>query len=199
MKSIVRSLFFASSLLCAVIMAVPASSTAATISSIGGVQVIVDEPDAALKPAPRAKVHRAAAHAATHARALPSNTVAASTRAAALIRYAMNFVGVPYVWGGTSPSGFDCSGFTYYTYAAVGVAIPRTADLQFAVGRPIAGYPEPGDLVFFQTYEVGASHVGIYLGNGWFIQAIRPDVHLSNFNSSYFRSRYLGARRLLPA
>jgi cell wall-associated NlpC family hydrolase len=53
--------------------------------------------------------------------------------------------------------------------------------------------------VFFQTYEVGASHVGIYLGNGWFVQAIAPNVHLSNFNSPYFRSRYIGARRFLPS
>jgi len=56
----------------------------------------------------------------------------------------------------------------------------------------------PGDLVFFQTYDYGASHVGIYLGNGLFVNSIGANVHVASFASPYFRSRYLGARRFLP-
>jgi cell wall-associated NlpC family hydrolase len=113
-----------------------------------------------------------------------------------IVREAMSFLGVPYVWGGASPSGFDCSGFVQYVFRQMGRSVPRTADVQFANGYPVTS-PEPGDLVFFQTYDWGASHVGIYLGNGYFINASRPDVHISNFGSSYFRSRYLGARRFV--
>jgi cell wall-associated NlpC family hydrolase len=166
----------------------PLAAAAATVSNQGGVVVI----DGAPTPAP---VHRRLRPAQVR----PSPTPAlGSARGAALARYAMAFVGTPYVWGGSTPSGFDCSGFAQYVYAAAGIGIPRTADLQFAVGRPVAE-PAPGDLLFFQTYDYGASHVAIYLGAGWFVQAIAPDVHLSNFDSPYFRSRYLGARRLLPA
>ncbi len=125
---------------------------------------------------------------------------AAHPLADAILRNALAYVGTPYRWGGTSPrTGFDCSGYVWFVYASAGIGIPRTADAQFAAGRPIAGDPAPGDLVFFQTYDWGASHVGIYLGNGWFVQEIAPNVHFSNFNSPYFRSRYIGARRFLPA
>ena len=113
-----------------------------------------------------------------------------------MARYALEFSGTPYLWGGNTPSGFDCSGFVQYVYAAYGIGLPRTADMQFAVGRSVAE-PAPGDLLFFQTYAYGASHVAIYLGNGWFVQEIAPNVHISNFNSPYFRSRYLGARRVI--
>ena len=99
--------------------------------------------------------------------------------------------------GGASPSGFDCSGFTQFAFATVGIRIPRTADKQFYDGKVIAGDPLPGDLVFFQTYEYGPSHVAIYLGNGEFVNAIGKDVHVESFQSDYFRSRYLGARRFL--
>jgi len=115
-----------------------------------------------------------------------------------LLRTALSFIGRPYVWGGSSPSGFDCSGFTAYVYGRLGIAIPRTADVQFAAGRAVQGDPLPGDLVFFQTYDWGASHVGVYLGGGRFVNAIGADVHVTTFASEYFRSRYLGARRFLP-
>ncbi len=117
---------------------------------------------------------------------------------AAVVRNALRYVGVPYVWGGASPRGFDCSGFTWYVYQLAGINIPRTADVQFALGRPVAGDPMPGDLLFFQTYDYGASHVAIYLGNGQFVNSIGDDVHVASFDSAYFRSRYLGARRFLP-
>jgi cell wall-associated NlpC family hydrolase len=174
----------------------PCAARASGLSVVNGVQIITGN-DPATAPGPR----RVRAHATVHrAKAAQATSVPAGTSPLAytVIRNAMAFLGTPYVWGGTSPRGFDCSGFTQYVFAESGVRIPRTADIQWATGRPIAGYPEPGDLVFFQTYEVGASHVGIYLGNGWFVHEIAPNVHLSSFNAPYFRMRYIGARRLLP-
>jgi cell wall-associated NlpC family hydrolase len=162
-------------------------------STSGGVQVIdMSAPSptaapAAKKPAPKALGAPAANATAT---SLPG--------ASALVHNALAYLGVPFVMGGTSPSGFDCSGFAQFAFASIGIRIPRTADLQFYGGRPIAGDPLPGDLVFFQTYEYGPSHVGIYLGDGRFVNAIGKDVHIDSFDSSYFRGRYLGARRYLP-
>jgi cell wall-associated NlpC family hydrolase len=157
--------------------------------------MIVSVPDRPVAAAPRRGAKARAAAEALGARA--AQAPGAAGRAEELVRMAMGWIGVPYVWGGSSPSGFDCSGFTWYAYRRVGISIPRTADVQFAAGRPVAGDPLPGDLVFFQTYDYGASHVGLYVGNGWFVNAIGSDVHLANFNSSYFRGRYLGARRFL--
>jgi cell wall-associated NlpC family hydrolase len=178
----------------------PLAAGAATITNVGGVQVIVDRPAATPAPARKVRHHVMQRTLAVRQAVVPVQPAyMMSARTAALLHYALGFVGVPYVWGGSSPSGFDCSGYVQYVYNAAGVRMPRTADIQYAVGVPVVGYPIPGDLVFFQTYEVGASHVGIYLGNGWFVQAIRPAVHLSNFNSSYFRNRYIGARRFLAS
>ena len=175
----------------------PLFATAQTVTSVSGVQVITGDDAAAARPhlthAKRPLIRKAAKH-----RTAPAP--GARTRYGdAIARRAVSYIGTPYVWGGQSPAGFDCSGYVWYVYATAGMRIPRTADAQFAAGRPIAGDPEPGDLVFFQTYDYGASHVGIYLGNGWFVQEIAPNVHLSNFNAPYFRSRYIGARRLVPA
>jgi cell wall-associated NlpC family hydrolase len=179
------------------VFALPCAAPAAGISVVNGVQIITGNDPVAASIPRRSAVRAATRHTST-AQAAPV-AAGASPLAYSVIKNALALLGTPYVWGGSSPGGFDCSGFTQYVFARSGIRIPRTADIQFAVGRPIAGYPEPGDLVFFQTYEVGASHVGIYLGNGWFVQEIRPNVHLSNFNSAYFRMRYLGARRLLPS
>ena len=128
----------------------------------------------------------------------PSATPAGLPHAEALVRNALGLIGTPFVMGGTSPRGFDCSGYVQYVFATVGIAIPRTADLQFYGGRDVTAAPQPGDLVFFQTYAVGPSHVGIYLGDGRFVNAIGKDVHIDGFDSTYFRGRYLGARRYLP-
>lgn len=114
--------------------------------------------------------------------------------------YAQQFLGVPYVWAGRSPSGFDCSGFVSYVLGQNGVYVPRMADEQYAVGAWVnRGDLQPGDLVFFTTYEPGPSHVGIYTGNDYFIHASSGagEVVVTSLNSSYYRARYLGARRLL--
>jgi cell wall-associated NlpC family hydrolase len=116
-----------------------------------------------------------------------------------IINSSLNYIGVPYVFGGTTPSGFDCSGFTRYVFATAGISLPRTADVQFEIGTPVS-YDNlmPGDLVFFSTYTYGASHVGIYMGDGNFINASSSrGVVVDSLSSSYWASCYIGARRVL--
>ena len=123
-----------------------------------------------------------------------------SRRAQILLSMARQYVGVPYVWAGRSPSGFDCSGFIYYVFDQLGYGLPRMADGQFEVGIPVSRNSlEPGDLVFFETYEPGPSHVGIYIGNDQFIHASSGAGHVTvtPLNKTYYRDRYLGARRIL--
>ena len=114
-----------------------------------------------------------------------------------LTRSALRFLGVPYVFGGTTTSGFDCSGFVQHVFAMLGIGLPRTADAQYDVGRPAVGGPRAGDLVFFDTYG-GVSHVGIYLGHGKFVHASSSHgVMVSHLSESYWASRYVGAKRLI--
>lgn len=116
-----------------------------------------------------------------------------------VVASSMNYIGVPYVFGGTSPSGFDCSGYVRYVFASAGIYLPRTADAQYEVGMPISSSElVPGDLVFFSTYEYGPSHVGIYLGDGSFINASSSrGVAIDSLYSGYWGSCYIGARRVL--
>jgi cell wall-associated NlpC family hydrolase len=117
-----------------------------------------------------------------------------------LTRSALRFLGTPYVFGGDSTSGFDCSAYVQHVFGMVGIALPRTADAQYDAGRPAIGGPRPGDLVFFQTYTEGPSHVGIYLGKGQFVHASSSHgVMVSNLSESYWASRYLGAKRLIAS
>ncbi|TWP35493.1 NlpC/P60 family protein [Leekyejoonella antrihumi] len=95
--------------------------------------------------------------------------VSAPSRSGA-VGIAMRYIGVPYVYGGTSPAGFDCSGLTQYVYAQLGISIPRTASAQQASMQSVSN-PQPGDLVFF---GYPAYHVGIYAGNGEMIAAPKP-------------------------
>lgn len=116
-----------------------------------------------------------------------------------VIQTALTFSGVPYSFGGTSPDGFDCSGFTRYVFRSYGINLPRAADEQFEVGSSVSiNRLQPGDLVFFSTYAEGASHVGIYLGNRQFISATSSrGIAVTSLDSSYWGPRYLGARRVL--
>lgn len=116
-----------------------------------------------------------------------------------LISTAYDYVGVPYVFGGTTPWGFDCSGYTQYVFRQIGVDIPRTADAQYySYPKVSASNLQPGDLVFFETYEPGSSHCGIYIGNGQMLQAgSSTGVTVSNVFSGYFGARYIGACRVL--
>ena len=116
-----------------------------------------------------------------------------------VVSESMNYLGVPYVFGGTTPSGFDCSGYVRYVFAHAGVYLPRTADAQYECGYPVSmGELVAGDLVFFSTYEPGPSHVGIYLGDGEFINASSSQgVSIASLYSSYWGSCYIGARRVM--
>ncbi len=120
-----------------------------------------------------------------------------SSIAMSLTRSAMRFIGTPYVFGGTSPSGFDCSGYVQHVFAMLGISLPRTADAQYYAGKPIVGGLHMGDLVFFQTYLPGPSHVGIYLHDGKFIASSGHGVMVSSLSDSYWAARYIGAKRVL--
>lgn len=113
-----------------------------------------------------------------------------------ILTVAKSFTGTPYVWGGTSPDGFDCSGFIQYVYRTQGVEIPRTVSEIWNFSRSVAS-PSVGDLVFFQTYKSGPSHMGIYLGDSKFIHAGESrGVEISELENPYWRQRYLGAKRI---
>jgi len=121
---------------------------------------------------------------------------AASSRGARVAQLSRRYLGIPYRWGGSSPStGFDCSGFVMYLYRKVGVSLPHNAAMQYGHGRAVSrGNLRPGDLVFFN----GLGHVGIYLGGGRFIHAPSSGdvVKISSLSESWYASRWVGARRI---
>ena len=116
-----------------------------------------------------------------------------------ILKTAAQYKGVPYVFGGTTPRGFDCSGYVQYVFAKHGIRLTRTADTQALEGKFVSKKNlKPGDLVFFTTYEPGASHVGIYAGNNLFWNATSSrGIMLSNLTDSYWGPRYYTARRIL--
>jgi len=132
-------------------------------------------------------------------RSMPEVSRGSNSIARRIVSESMNYLGVPYVFGGTSPYGFDCSGYVQYVFAQAGISLPRTADVQYECGYAVStGELIPGDLVFFSTYDYGASHVGIYLGDGNFINASSSQgVSVASLYSSYWGSCYIGARRVL--
>ncbi|BBW97720.1 peptidoglycan-binding protein [Geobacillus icigianus] len=114
-----------------------------------------------------------------------------------LVADAAELLGAPYVWGGDAPEeGFDCSGFIFYLFQQQGVTLPRTVALMWKAGAPVSA-PEVGDIVFFATTTSGPSHAGIYIGNGQFIHSgASTGVTISRLDQSYWKQRYLGAKRL---
>ena len=116
-----------------------------------------------------------------------------------LIKTAKKYMGVPYKFGGNTPKAFDCSGYLEYVFKENGVTLPRTADLQFKLGKNSAvSQLEPGDLVFFSTYEPGASHCGIYLGSGQFIHASSSKgVRIDKLSDSYWTKTFWGAKHIV--
>lgn len=130
-------------------------------------------------------------------REIPPNRGASQARR--MIRVGYSVIGTPYVFGGTTPYGFDCSGFVQYCARNAGITLPRMADEQYYYGRKISmSQLRAGDLIFFTTYEPGASHVGIYLGNGNFLHAgSSTGVTVAPAFTGYWGARYYGACRIL--
>lgn len=116
-----------------------------------------------------------------------------------MVGTALTLLGTPYVNGGSTPEGFDCSGLTQWVFAQHGIVLPRETQRQFQRGDAVdAGDIEAGDLVFFSTVARGASHVGIALDDDRFVHApsSRGVVRIEHRSSAYWRTRYVGARRV---
>ena len=147
------------------------------------------------QPFPRVRPHVSAPPAAS----VINPPTAASTTIAST---ALDYQGVPFIDGGETPTGFDCSGLTYYVFRKHGIQLPRTARAQYRVGVPVGtDQIAPGDLLFFQTVAPGASHVALAIGPDEFVHAPseRGHVRVERLSSRYWARRFLGARRVLPS
>ncbi|WP_227394328.1 C40 family peptidase [Jeotgalibacillus aurantiacus] len=130
--------------------------------------------------------------------ALDDNRASAAS-ATDVVNNAKRYLGTPYVYGGASPSGFDCSGFVQFIMKDAGVSLPRTTSSQYGVGTSVSKENlQAGDLVFFNTFGSGVSHVGIYIGNSQFIHAHSyKGINIDSINDPYYwGSRYVGAKRV---
>jgi len=156
--------------------------------------------------AQQAAAHRARAAAQAQAAAPvgsfgvgdPTNSSVPPGRYSGVVGIAMNYLGVPYVWGGASPSGFDCSGFVMYVFAQVGISLPHYTVAQWSYADAVSvprNELQPGDLVFF----AGLGHVGIYVGGGQFIHAPHTGdvVRIDSLSEGWYSSEYDGAKRIL--
>ena len=171
-------------------------------------QVAEEKAAAERAAAEAAAAERAAAAAKAKSASLKTSTAksstsssgapAASSKGQAIVNTAKKYLGVPYVWGGTSPRGFDCSGLVQYVCRQNGISVNRVAADQARNGSYVSrDNLQPGDLVFFAKGG-RIHHVGIYVGNGNMIHAPQTGdvVKISSINSSYRKSTYAGARRV---
>jgi cell wall-associated NlpC family hydrolase len=127
-----------------------------------------------------------------------SSSLSGSSLRDRIVETAQGFLGVPYVWGGTSSRGLDCSGLTWLVYRMNGMAIPRDGTPQYKYGQKIPKSSlQPGDLVFFSTFKPGPSHVGIYMGASRFIHAATEGVRVSSLEEPYYAKRFYGCVTLL--
>jgi cell wall-associated NlpC family hydrolase len=120
-----------------------------------------------------------------------------------IVTLAKQYLDVPYRYGGSTPAGFDCSGYILYLFRQLGKELPRTADQQAAVGKPVAiGKLRPGDVVFFATGddEPDISHTGLYIGDQQFIHAsaTAEKIIISNLTEPYWRKTFRSARQIIP-
>lgn len=125
--------------------------------------------------------------------------MASANSPTSLISTARTYIGTPYAYGGTTTSGFDCSGYTQFVFKKQGINIPRSTGEQFAMGTAVKKSDlKTGDLVFFNTFGNRVSHVGIYIGSSRFIHSsTSKGVMISSINDpAYWGKRYLGARRV---
>ena len=109
----------------------------------------------------------------------------------------MSYIGTPYVWGGASPGGFDCSGLVMYSFAQLGVSLPHSSYAQYNYGTTsVRQQLQPGDLVFFDAL----GHVGLYIGGGEYVDAPYTGayVRVDSLTSGWALSHYAGARRIPP-
>lgn len=131
---------------------------------------------------------------------LPFSTALAATPQE-VVNIAKQYIGAPYKYGGTTPSGFDCSGFVIYVFNKVGIQLPRTSADQYTVGTAVSkANLEPGDMVFFEKTmsKSGVTHAGIYVGNNQFISATSSSgIKVDSLSSSYWGPKYVGAKRIL--
>ena len=182
------------------------AATIAACASSGGVARPRPFPGATLPPErdqPRRADVPVAAPGPSTPSAPPSSPVPIpDTARAELVATALMLRGIPYRNGGSDPSGFDCSGFVQYVFAQHATRLPRETAEQYRVGERIdLRDAQPGDLLFFETVSKGASHVGLVIGGEQFVHApsSRGVVRVESYTASYWSTRFVGARRIVPA